>query len=282
MRRDQTEKEGDRVSCGERIATREKVTSRRGTSSIFSLDCHRRMAKEIPLLSDDDGSCAEGDPMDDLASIGESMVRESISSSEWIVSERPINGNSRSLPIGEKVSLLGQAIRRTIDGVATFDGPNSNDGATLGGANLNDTDQAVEILTKLLASEERKVSKVSDNRRPLEDYSDADLDREVKELKIKRLRSEIQDLEERKNERKAKQRERVLNMREKEERIKYYQSMNQGLHRLMKAADIIISNQAPKCFQSSPAPSMGRETANASKERNLLEEAFHETVSGDK
>lgn len=219
--------------------------------------------------------------MEDLASIGESLVRESISSSEWIVSERPINGNSRSLPIGEKVSLLGQAIRRTMGGV-TFDGANSNDGTTLGGANLNDTDQAVEILTKLLASEERKVSKVSDNRRPLEDYCDADLDREVKELKIKRLRSEIQDLEERKNERKAKQRERVLSMREKEERIKYYQKMNEGLHRLMKAADIIISNQAPKCFMpphSSPAPSMGRETA---KERNLLEEAFHETVSGDK
>ena len=199
--------------------------------------------REIPL-SDEDGEL-----IDNEGSISESMAAES---TEWIVHEKPIPGNPDKTPVGVKVSLI-EHVKRHIqdDREDDFDDEEQfEDG-------VDDTEKAVKILTRLLSetSEREKDEKLISN------CSNDDLDREIKELKLKQLKIEIQDFEEKKIAREAKHRERVLDMKEQKERIKYYQNINQGFERVIKAADIIISfgNQG----------------------RNLLEEAFNETISSN-
>ena len=162
---------------------------------------------------------------------------------EWIVNEKPIPANPNQLPVGQKVALIDHDNRHVNfpDVLDDLeDGSDSED--------VDDTEKAVNILTKLFSekNEREKDEKLISN------CSNDDLDREIKELKVKRLRSEIHDFEERNKERKAKRKERS-------ERIKYYQTISQGFEKVIKAAEIVINN--------------------SNQGRNILEEAFHETVT---
>lgn len=86
-------------------------------------------------------------------------------------------------------------------------------------------EKAVEILSKLLAVE---CNKDGTRTKPLSNYSNDDLEREIKELKVQKLRNQVKESE--------------VSRREKEERIKLYRKIDLKIDQMIKLADVLVGD----------------------------------------
>ena len=84
----------------------------------------------------------------------------------------------------------------------------------------DEQDRAVKILTGLLTRSKGDESSLA--KKPLRQFTDADFDRELKELSVKKARLELKELE---------------------ERNRLYLKVSRGFDKLMKAADIYVEKE---------------------------------------
>ena len=103
--------------------------------------------------------------------------------------------------------------------------------------------KAIAILHKLL---NQKSATSSPPEKPLQKFTDVEIDRAIKELKVKKLRMEITELEERQVLRQAEK-------KEIDEKIRLYRNLNHSVSDFMKS---MIANNIPNHYQPCTSPSV--------------------------
>lgn len=160
------------------------------------------------------------------------------------------------------------------------DSTRDTDDGNLGDEGNLETNQIVTILSKLLGTPPSAESMATANsqvdegmKKPLDKFTDADYDREIKELTVKKLRAELKEIE-----------ERTVNMRvirkESEERTQLYRKINHDFDKLIKFVDLVVRSEGQE-RRDLIGTFVGR-LANGDGVAfpSLLEEAFAETISG--
>ena len=107
--------------------------------------------------------------------------------------------------------------------------------------------------------------------KPVELCSQEELDREIKELTVKKMRSEILEI----NERRCNQ---ELCTREKEERLKFFSSVNNQFGNIITALNKFIKGDSVTEEEQEKEKSKNEKTLNG--KQRLLEDAYNEAVSG--
>ena len=91
-----------------------------------------------------------------------------------------------------------------------------------------DHDRAIKLLTGLLVKQETK-SALERGKKRLEDFTDADFDREMKELSVKKARAELREVE--------------VRIKEQEERMDLYKVVQTQLNVLVDAAKALLGDR---------------------------------------
>lgn len=124
----------------------------------------------------------------------------------------------------------------------------------------SDHDQAVNLLTNLLDD--------NGGKKRLEDYTDEDFDRERKELRIKKARMEVKELE--------------IRIKRQEEQKRMYQSVHEGFKNLVHSAKCIIdgvTNGQASSDSTSTFIDISHQVSGQGINQ-LLQEAYRETIKG--
>lgn len=112
----------------------------------------------------------------------------------------------------------------------------------------DEQDRAVKILTGLLTRTKGDESTLS--KKPLRQFTDADFDRELKELSVKRARMELKEIE---------------------ERTRLYLKVSRGFDKIMKAADVYIEKET----------SVARTMTVYPDGSSILQAAYEDSVVGE-
>ena len=123
----------------------------------------------------------------------------------------------------------------------------------------DDNDKAIKLLTGLLVKHnEGKMKRI-------EEYSDVDIEREMKEIGLKKARAELREVE--------------IRIKEREERIHLYQEVKSKINLLANAAKVVIEAGASLTINHEPRAELyerGIQEGNS-----VLQEAFTELVHGN-
>ena len=101
-----------------------------------------------------------------------------------------------------------------------------------------DHDRAIKLLTGLLVKQDANLAPERGKKR-LEDFTDADFDREMKELSVKKARAELREVE--------------VRIREREERMNLYKIVKTQLNVLVDTAKVLVEDRLQSSTYAHPA-----------------------------
>lgn len=114
------------------------------------------------------------------------------------------------------------------------------------GADVDANDKAIKLLTGLLVKQDAAMSKGS---KPVEDLTTGEIERELKEIELKKARAELKEVE--------------VRIEERKERIALYNEVRTNLSSIAEAAKFVLNNGT---YQ------------NRLGDKNVLEEAYSQLV----
>ena len=130
----------------------------------------------------------------------------------------------------------------------TDDGEEDEDG--------DQQDKVVRILTGLLAKSGAEPS--SEGKKPLGNYSDRDIDRELKELAVRKARLEVEVLQDQK--------------RELRERADLYSEIRTGFRSIVHAANVWVDKESNSSTNTALTPRINP---------NILQEAYEDSITSE-
>lgn len=166
----------------------------------------------------------------------------------------------------------------------------SEDGAD---DDVDANDKAVEILTKLFTTKEKfdlpeEYDKgvgtnpggggaKSGAKGSLLHLTDTEMEREMKELKVKRMRAEVRKLEEETAHAGLTKKKVEIEIEEGKERSQFFKRLNSNLDKLISLANCVLINSDSSVRESILSAVRNQATGSSS----ILQEAFSETINGD-
>lgn len=143
---------------------------------------------------------------------------------------------------------------------------------------LDDTSRAVQILTRLLDDRERQESIDEGNnharrKKSLELCSNEELEREIKELTVKKMRREIEEIDQRRS-------QQTLIEREREERLRFFSNVNNEFGTLMSAMKKFVKGKGEGSVVSRKGEGSSTGKGFEMNGKFLLDEAYSEAVNG--
>lgn len=160
--------------------------------------------------------------------------------------------------------------------------------------------EAVQILTKLLAeggndalpSNYGSTCKSGSGRKEksVENYTDADLDRELKELQVKKMRAEISKLNEETEKERINKKHIEVKIEESKSRCKLIGKLEDNLDKVISVASLMVGSESLRSTVISAfrdinsAINLNRHqqqpSSGASSSNSILQEAYHDTING--